>query len=248
MATAYSVVGKTALVSGSNRGIGKAVLKELIAQGVTKVYAGSRDVTNLKELKNEFGEKVIPVQLDVADEKSIKAAVQQVGAVDILINNAGVLVPGGATDGNCSETLLQNLTTNLFGTINVTNSLLDGFVNQGHGTIVNISSVAGLAHVPMVGSYSISKAAVHSFTQGLRAELQSKNISVIGVYPGPIDTDMMAGAELEKESPENVASIIVHGIENGLEDLFPDPISEGVEQILKESTKKAEQMLCQYNG
>ncbi len=248
MAQAYSVEGKTALVSGSNRGIGKAVLKELIAQGVAKVYAGSRDVENLADLQSEYGEKIVPVQLDVTDAKSIAAAAEKIGAVDILINNAGVLVPGGATGANSAESLQENLNTNLFGTINVTNSLLDGFVNQGHGAIVNISSVAGLAHVPMVGSYSVSKAAVHNFTQGLRAELMASNISVIGVYPGPIDTDMMAGADLDKESPENVASIIVNGIENGIEDLFPDPVSEEVEKILKESTKQAEQMLSQYSA
>ncbi len=246
MTSPYVIQGKTALISGSNRGIGKALLEELISRGIKKVYAGARNIESLTDLRKQYGEKVVPIQLDVTDKESVQAATAEIVNVDILINNAGIFMMGINTCENNVEILQQNLNTNLFGLIDVTNGFLNEFKKQKSGVIVNMSSLAGLSNMPLAGTYSISKAAVHSFTQGLRAELASSTVSVIGVYPGPIDTEMAKELDMEKETPLNAAKVIVDAISNGVEDVYPDPLSKATAEILKRDAKEVEKNFAQF--
>jgi len=110
-------------------------------------------------------------------------------------------------------------------------SMIDHLKNKSHAAIVNISSVLGLASMPISGAYSASKAAVHSITQGMRGELLNSNILVMGVYPGPIDTDMIRDLELDKDLPQNVAQNIVKGLKDGNEYVFPDMMSKQVGEL-----------------
>jgi len=243
-----SIDGKVALVSGSNRGIGKAITVELLENGAKKVYAGARNVNSLDELKAKYGERLVPVELDVTKDDSIAKVAEIANDVEILVNNAGVFSLGNFEDGKVLESLKTNLDINVWGLAKLTNAFFGTLKKQDSAAIVNVSSVAGLANMPMGLTYSASKAAVHSITQGLRGELKDSNILVSGVYPGPIDTDMTKGFEMEKETPENVAKNIIKGIEEGREDIFPDAMSKQMGEGYSSSPKAIEKQFSDFSG
>lgn len=217
--------GKIAFVSGANRGIGKAIVLELLNQGAKKVYAGARNIDSLKGLQENHPDQIIPVQLDVIDDSSIEQASKSISNLDILVNNAGVFATGNVLSETALESMQTNLNVNVWGVLKLSNAVLPQLKQSEESAIINISSLAGLGNMPMAATYSISKAAVHSMTQGMRAELVETPTMVMGVYPGPIDTDMAAGIDMEKDSPEQVASAIVNGLKEGTEDVFPDVMS-----------------------
>ena len=237
--------GKKALVTGANRGIGKAITIELIEQGAT-VYAGARTLASLDELKAQYGEKIIPLQLDVTDQKSIDTAAAQIDDLDILINNAGVLSFGQIFADNASETLKHHLDVNVAGVISLSNAVIKHLKKDTPTAIANVSSLAGLANMPVIGTYSVSKAAVHSINQGMRAELSKDNVLVMGIYPGPIDTDMTSDFPMEKDTPQNVAKNIVNGLINGTEDLFPDVMSQEAGPFYATNPKAIEQQFAEF--
>lgn len=211
-----------------------------------KVYAGARNVSTLDKLKMVYGERLVPIELDVTKDSTIKNAAKMATDVEILINNAGIFSPGNFMDGNLLESLQTNLDVNVWGLVKLTNAFLEILKNKETAAIVNLSSVAGLASMPMALTYSASKAAVHSIIQGLRGELKTLNISVIGVYPGPIDTEMTKGLEMEKDSPKNVAKSIIKGIKYGVEDIFPDLMSLHFGEAYFSSPKATEEQLSNF--
>ena len=217
--------GKVVFVSGANRGIGKSITIELLERGAAKVYAGSRNIDTLSDLKAKYGERLVPVVLDLSNDTSISQASKVAADVDILINNAGVLVGGEVLTKSAIKGLQDNFEVNVFGTLKLTLAFKEQLKKSSETAIVNLSSLAGLANMPVIGTYSVSKAAVHSITQGLRGELVNDNVLVSCAYPGPIDTDMVRGMEMPKDSPENVTKSIVDGLENGTEYIFPDQMS-----------------------
>lgn len=240
--------GKVVLISGSNRGIGRAIAVEFLKQGAKKVYAGARDTSSLTSLVEEYGDKIVPVELDVTNEDSVNAAAALAGDVDILINNAGVLGPGGFTSPGALEALQSHLDVNIFGLVRLTSAFVNIIKGKESGAIVNLSSAAGLANMPVIGAYSSTKAMVHSITQSVRGELVNNNILVAGVYPGPIDTDMAKGFDMDKDSPELVATNIVNGLKNGTEDIYPDTMSEQVGAGYAANPKAIEKDFAAYVG
>lgn len=238
--------GKVVFISGANRGIGNAIAKELLESGARKIYASARDTSTLSSLIDKYGEKVVAVELDVTSLDSIKKATEKITDVEILINNAGILNPGGFISADAIDTLKTHLEVNVYGLINLTNALADTIKSKETGAIVNLSSVAGLGNMPMLGTYSASKATVHSITQSMRGELANHNILVSGVYPGPIDTDMAKGFEMEKDSPENVAKNVVEALRKGTEDIFPDSMSSQVGVGYAASPKSIEKEFSAY--
>lgn len=237
--------GKTALVSGANRGIGKAITIELLEKGA-KVYAGARNISTLDELKAQYGDKLIPIQLDVTDPSTIDALASQITDLDILINNAGVLSFGQIFSDNWNETLKHHLDVNVTGVISLSNAVIKLLKKDSPTAIANVSSLAGLGNMPVIGTYSVSKAAVHSINQGMRAELAKDNVLVMGIYPGPIDTDMTSEFEMDKDSPQNVAKNIVEGLINGTEDLFPDAMSQQAGPFYASNPKAVEQQFAEF--
>ena len=238
--------GKTALVTGANRGIGKAIVKELLVQGASKVYAGSRKTNVLEDLKAEFGDRLEVLELDITNTESVATAKSKINSLDILINNAGVLVPGELLNENSLEGLKSNLEVNVYGLINSTAAFADLLKKDSETAITNLSSLAGIGNMPMIGTYSVSKAAVHSITQGLRAELAGTNTLVTGVYPGPIDTEMTKGMEMPKDSVEAVAKNIVDGLVAGKEDIYPDAMSSQLEPLYASNPKGVEQEFAKF--
>lgn len=237
----FNVEGKTALVSGANRGIGKAIVEELIERGIAKVYAGARNIETLNELKNKYGNKIVPIELDLTKQETIDKAASQIGQLDVLVNNAGVLSFGSLFSSDTFNSLKENMDVNVWGLLKLSNAVGKHFVNENPAAIVNISSVAGLGNMPFGATYSVSKAAVHSITQGMRTEMNQKNTLVMGVYPGPIDTDMIATFEMEKENPSIVAKNVIDGIENGAEDVYPDKMSAEVGLFYETNPKGVEE-------
>jgi NAD(P)-dependent dehydrogenase (short-subunit alcohol dehydrogenase family) len=210
-----TIAGKSVLVTGANRGLGRALVDEALTRGARRVYAASRRPLAHGDTR------VTPVILDVTDPAQIQRAVEQVDSLDILINNAGVSVPDDLSDRSAFE---HHLAVNLYGTLDVTQAFVPA-LTRSHGALVNIVSLGAVAAVPVLPAYSVSKAASMSLTQSLRALLAGQGVSVQAVLPGPIDTDMVRDLPIPKTAPESVARGIFDGIENGEEDIFPDPMA-----------------------
>jgi NAD(P)-dependent dehydrogenase (short-subunit alcohol dehydrogenase family) len=227
--TIMNIQGRTILITGSNRGIGKALVDEALRRGAALVYAGTRG-----SLVHDDS-RVVPVALDVTDRDQIAAAAQQIGELDVLINNAGIALFDDLSDRAVLE---QHLAVNLFGPYEVTQALLAALA-RSHGSIVNNASMMALAPFPVTPAYAISKAAEFNFTQSLRAIVKARGISVHAVLTGPTDTDMTRGYEIPKASPESVARAIFDGLERGDEEIFPDPMSEAMAESWNSGAAKA---------
>jgi NAD(P)-dependent dehydrogenase (short-subunit alcohol dehydrogenase family) len=210
-----TITDKTILVTGANRGIGQALVDEALKRGASRVYAGTREPIVRPD------RRVMPLTLDVTDPAQIRAAVEQVESLDVLINNAGISLPDDLSERAAFE---AHLAVNLYGTYGVSQAFLP-LLSESRGAIVNVVSLGAFAAVPILPAYSASKAAEFSLTQSLRAVLAGRGVSVHAVMPGPVDTDMVRFLDIPKSSPESVASAILDGVENGEEEIFPDPMS-----------------------
>ena len=210
-----TITNMTVLVTGANRGIGQALVTEALARGAGKVYAGSRQPLAHPD------ERVTPLRLDVTDAVQINAAADQVGSLDLLVNNAGVFAPDDLGD---RAALDRHLAVNFFGTHAITQAFLPK-LTRSRGAIVNNVSLAALAPIPLTPAYSISKAATFSLTQSLRLLLAARGVRVHAVLTGPVDTEMIRNLDIPKASPTSVARAIFDAIEAGEEDIFPDPLS-----------------------
>jgi NAD(P)-dependent dehydrogenase (short-subunit alcohol dehydrogenase family) len=238
------VSGNTVLVTGANRGIGLALVEKALEKGAAKVYATYRSEEN-RSILEEFGDRVVPVHLDLGDQASIAQLPQNVPSLNILINNAGIFSGANMLD-DTEEQTRNDLETNLFGTLAVTKALLPALKNESPAAIANIASVAALAAMPSFGGYSTSKAALHSMTQSIRAKLKKDGISVHGVYPGPVETRLTEGAGMDTTPAPAVAEAILTGIENGDEEIFPDVMSIQVGPMFLNSPKQLEETFSAF--
>ena len=222
-----SLSNKVILVSGATRGIGAATVRELLKVGVGKIYAGARNVTSLPDFADA---RVVPLQLDVTSDESVEKAAAMADDVDVLLNNAGTMGFGDWITSS-QDVIDADMNTNFYGTLRVIRAFAPGFISRGSGTIANVVSIVGLAPVPVAAGYSASKAALQSLTQALRGTLEKSGITVIGIYPGPVDTELAKNIPLEKVTPEHAATNIVRGIEQGQTYIFPDPMALQVEHL-----------------
>ncbi|WP_129785243.1 SDR family NAD(P)-dependent oxidoreductase [Promicromonospora panici] len=224
-----SVADKTVLITGANRGIGRALVEEALDRGARTVYAGVRQPTDFLD------SRVTALRLDITDAEQIRSAAGAVASLDVLINSAGLY---GYEDLADRAALQRHLEVNLFGPYAITQTFLPRLV-ESRGAIVNVLSLAALAALPMTPAYSISKAAAFSLTQSLRATLASQGVDVHAVLPGPVDTDMVRDLEIPKESPRVVARAIFEALERGEEDIFPDPFSQSLAESWRAGAVKA---------
>ncbi|MFI5953870.1 SDR family NAD(P)-dependent oxidoreductase [Cryptosporangium sp. NPDC051539] len=224
-----NINGSTALVTGSNRGLGARLVAQLLASGAAKVYVTARDARSI-DPSVAADPRVRVLALDVTDQSSVDAAARAASDVDLLINNAGVLGFGSALDGDL-DLFSRDLHTNYLGTMRVTRAFVPVLEANGPAAIANVLTLIALAPVGPMAGYSASKAAAHSFTQALRAEVRGRGIEVVGAYPGGIDTDMLAGVEADKADPAEVARRIVEGIAAGDTVVWPDEASAGAGQV-----------------
>lgn len=231
---------KTLFVTDSNRGIGKALVEALLKHPVRKIYAAARRPQDLPAFNDS---RVVPIKLDIGDPIQIQQAVTQAQDIDMLINNAGVLSYAGVVSGE-SDLLKQDMEVNYFGTLNLSRRFIPVLEKQGGSAIVNLLSVLSLASMAGVAGYCASKAVLFSATQAMRTELKAKNISVHGVFPGPIDTDMAKGLDMPKTSAQLTAENIVAGIIADQEDIFPDPSSLQVSEVWAKNPKALERQFA----
>jgi NAD(P)-dependent dehydrogenase (short-subunit alcohol dehydrogenase family) len=224
-----AIAGKTVLVTGANRGIGQALVAEAINRGANRVYAGTRRPSAHPDAR------VTPMALDVTSAAQVQAAAERVDSLDILINNAGIALNDDLSDRDVLE---RHLAVNLFGPYAVTRAFLPQ-LTRSRGAIVNNLSLMALAPLPLTPAYAISKAAAFNLTQSLRALLAGRGVRVHAVLTGPTDTDMTRGFDIPKASPESVARAIFDAVDNGEEDIFPDPASASVADSWRTGAAKA---------
>jgi NAD(P)-dependent dehydrogenase (short-subunit alcohol dehydrogenase family) len=224
-----SLKDKNVVVTGANRGIGQALVEEALRRGAKRVYAGTR-----QPLAHLDG-RVTPLTLDVTSAVQTRKAVERVETLDILINNAGLALYDDLSDRAALE---RHLTINLFGTYDVTQAFLP-LLTRSRGAIVNVLSNTALAPIPLIPAYSISKAASFNLSQSLRALLAGRGVRVHAVLAGPVDTDMTRGFDIPKASPQSVARAIFDGVENGEEEIFPDPMSASMAESWRNGAAKA---------
>lgn len=216
------IAGSTALVTGANRGLGRAIALALVAGGARTVYAGARDPRTVTD------PGLVPVQLDITDPSDVATAAERCADTTLLVNNAGVMHPGSLLTAPTFDSARADLETNLFGTLAMSRAFAPVLGRNGGGALVNMLSVLSWITLPQIGGYGVSKAAAWSMTNAVREELRGQGTLVIGAHAAFIDTDMAARVDQPKSSPDDVARHILDAVEAGREEALVDDFTRHV--------------------
>lgn len=240
------VANAVALVTGANRGIGEALVLELLAMGAARVYAACRSPGSAAHLVDQGGGRVTEIIVDVTRDEEVAQAARACGDVSLLINNAGLSEFGrrliGSADINGAQ---AEMDVNYFGVLRTCRAFAPVLKSQGGGAIVNILSAAALSNVPVLGSYSASKAAAYSLTQGVRAELASQGTLVCAVFVGSVDTRMAANVkDAPKVTAQYTARATLGGLQRREEEIDADPMTIDIRARLARDPKKLERFLA----
>jgi NAD(P)-dependent dehydrogenase (short-subunit alcohol dehydrogenase family) len=219
------IEGSAALVTGANRGLGASIAQALVQAGA-KVYGAARDSSSITN------QDVIPVQLDVTSDDDVAHAARTCGDVSIVVNNAGISRFSTALAPDAVEAARAEMETNYYGTMRMARAFAPVLKENGGGALVNVLSALSFISMPDGATYSASKSAAWSLTNALRVQLRRQGTLVVAVHAGFIDTDMAAGVQAEKISPEDVAAQILHAIANGSEEVLADATSQMIKAAL----------------
>ncbi|MBV8734011.1 MAG: SDR family NAD(P)-dependent oxidoreductase [Solirubrobacterales bacterium] len=237
--------GASVVVTGAGGGLGTCLIHELLRRGAVRVYAGGRTEESSRDAVEIDPEVVSPMVLDITSESDAAAAAATASDANLVFNNAGVIAFGAPLEVDLSA-VEHDFRTNVIGTLRVTQAFAPVLEANGGGTIVNTLSLLSLAPVTGMSPYCASKAAAHSFTQSLRHELAARGIAVLGVYPGPMDTPMLAGVKAPKARPEAVAKSILDAVEAGQEYIAPDDFSAQAYAGYRSNPESLETMLAAF--
>jgi NAD(P)-dependent dehydrogenase (short-subunit alcohol dehydrogenase family) len=218
--------GSVALVTGAGRGLGQAFARELVSRGAARVYGAARDPAAVTE------SGVIPVALDITDPEAVAQAAHQCADVSLLVNNAGVMRASTFIDAPSLDHARLEMETNYFGTLSMCRTFAPVLAANGGGVVVNMLSVTSFFNNPLDASYGASKSAEWSLTNGIRLELARQGTLVVGVHAGFIDTDMAAGIDAPKISPESVARQAFDAVEAGQVEVLADERSRTIKASL----------------
>lgn len=226
--TTFDITGKNALVTGANRGIGKAIAETLLANGVAKVYAAVRDLSSAEPLVATYGGRVVPVAFDLGQPELFQAAAERADDVHIVVNNAGVLRIADTLAEDAIEALQFEIDRNVYGLIRTARAFAPVLAKNGGGALVQLNTVASIKAFPDMATYCASKAASYSITQSLRAQLAPQGTAVYSIHPGPIATQMGddAGFAEIAEPPTRVAEALLEAFETGSFHIFPDTMAK----------------------
>jgi NAD(P)-dependent dehydrogenase (short-subunit alcohol dehydrogenase family) len=217
------IEGAVALVTGGNRGFGRAMVQELLDRGVVKVYATSRS------RQRQTDSRIVPLVLDVTDDDSVAAAARAAADVSIVVSNAGILLRTSVLDAPL-EDIRAELETNLFGVIRVARAFAPTLARQPSSSLVNVLSV--LSWLAFGGGYEISKAAAWSATNSMRVKLREQGTTVTALHVGYMDTDMTAGLDVIKTDPREVARQTADAILAGEFEVLADDTTRAVKSQL----------------
>jgi len=234
------------LVTGANGGIGAEFVTALQQAGVDRIYACARKLASLSEVAATDPERIVPIVLDITDQSSIEAAVAQCQDVNLLINNAGVLLNyHGCIAAPSLDQARTEMEINYFGTLGMCRAFASILKANGGGAIINILSILARSPIPMTGSYSASKAAELSMTQTVRAELAAQGTQVIAVMPGTVDTEMSKNYPPPKVSPAEVAKASLQAVIDGSEEVYPGEQATQMAAQLTNNPKAVEKQFAQ---
>jgi NAD(P)-dependent dehydrogenase (short-subunit alcohol dehydrogenase family) len=242
MESAMQIKDSVALVTGANRGIGRAFVEALLERGASRIYAAARDLASLDAVVRLDPKRIRALKLDVTSAEDARAAAAQAKDLTLLINNAGVLASGSLTDIPV-DAVRGNMETNFFGLLNVITAFVP-VLERSEGSIVNILTLLSLASMPGVAAYNASKAAGWSLTQSFRADLAKRGIRVHGVFPGLVDTEMARSWEMPKTPAIDVARATLAGVDANEEDIYPDAMSQQVYAAWREDHKAVERQFA----
>ena len=226
----YDISNKTILVTGANRGIGKVLVDSFIEHGAAKVYAAVRRIESVAPLVEQYGDKVVPLHIDLADPQSIAAAAQSATDVQVVVNNAGAFQGTTPLDEKAIASLEFEININVYGLIHLAQAFAPVLKANGGGVFAQLNSVVSMKTFSNFATYSASKAAAYSITQALRELLGEQGTTVLSVHPGPIATDMGDAAGLTEiaESPTLVADSIIEALNSGGFHAFPGSMAKQI--------------------
>jgi len=218
-------------VTGANRGLGLAFAQAALAAGARKVYAAARDPASVTL------PGVVPIQLDVGHAAQVAAAVRDCGDVTLLVNNAGISMGSSfLASPDAIAAARAEFEVNFFGPWALASAFAPVLKANGGGAIVNVLSALSWVSFPSVATYSASKSAAWSLTNGLRNELRAQGTQVVALHVGYMDTDMTRGLDAPKSSPADVARVTLEGVEAGAFEVLADDISKQIKQSLSSAT------------
>ena len=222
-----NIEGSVALVTGANRGIGLAIVRELLVRGAAKVYAGAREVASVAPMAG-----VVPVALDVTDHDQVAELARNLRDVDLLVNNAGIGLASPVLGDDAVSAARAEFEVNTIGPLVVSRAFAPVLAVHGGGGIVNILSVLSFLSVPRLATYAASKSAAWSLTNALRIELAGQGTTVVGVHPGYVDTDLVAALDVPKMTPETVAQAALDALQANAPEILVGEQSQKVKAAL----------------
>jgi NAD(P)-dependent dehydrogenase (short-subunit alcohol dehydrogenase family) len=225
------IEGATALVTGANRGIGKAFAEELLDRGAAKVYAGVRDVTTVTD------PRLVAVQLDVTDSARVAAVAAELTDIDLVVNNAGTGLPALPLNAALDDARAE-LELNYLALISMTEAFAPVLADNGGGAFVNMLSVVSWVGAPILSTYSASKAAAWSYSNSARVQLKAQGTELVGVHVGYVDTDLIASFDVEKIAPREVAAATFDGLEAGEPEVLVDEWTHQVKAGLSDDQRQ----------